>query len=46
MEAKINNIANTECSNRWASVSGASIFNSHICLYEEGKSACSVSVSL
>ncbi|XP_022328315.1 chymotrypsin-like serine proteinase [Crassostrea virginica] len=41
MEAKINNIANTECSNRWASVSGASIFNSHICLYEEGKSACS-----
>lgn len=43
MEAKMNNIANTECSNRWSGVSGASIFSSHICLYEEGKSACSVS---
>lgn len=41
MEAKMNNIANTECSNRWSGVSGASIFSSHICLYEEGKSACS-----
>ncbi|XP_062610356.1 polyserase-2-like [Saccostrea cucullata] len=41
MEAQIRNIGNTECANRWSGINGASIFSSHICLYEEGKSACS-----
>ena len=36
-------ISNSECYTRWASVGGATINNGHICIYEEGKSACSVS---
>ncbi|XP_056012616.1 fibrinolytic enzyme, isozyme C-like [Ostrea edulis] len=40
MEAKMTNIANTECQNLWTSVNGAAIYDTHICPYEEFKSAC------
>ncbi|CAC5355635.1 Chymotrypsin-like serine proteinase [Mytilus coruscus] len=34
-------ISNSECTTRWASVSGATINSGHICIHETGKSACS-----
>jgi hypothetical protein len=43
MEAKMTNIANTECASRWSSVNGATIYNTHICPFEQYKSACNVS---
>jgi hypothetical protein len=37
-------IGNSECYTRWSSVSGATINDGHICIYQSGKSACSVSI--
>jgi hypothetical protein len=37
------NIANTECINLWSGISGATIHDTHICPFEEYKSACNVS---
>ncbi|CAC5367331.1 Trypsin beta,Trypsin delta/gamma-like protein CG30031,Trypsin alpha,Chymotrypsin-like serine proteinase [Mytilus coruscus] len=34
-------ISNSECSTRWASVTGAAINDGNICILESGKSACS-----
>lgn len=36
-------ISNSECSSRWFFIPGASINAGHICVYQSGKSACSVS---
>lgn len=36
-------IDNGNCADQWRAVSGASIFDTHICLQAEGKSACNVS---
>ena len=35
-------IYNSECTNRWSSVSGVAINDQHICIFEEPKSACNV----
>ncbi|XP_060064685.1 elastase-1-like [Ylistrum balloti] len=40
MEVNIDVISNTQCSLRWFLVSGASIFNTHICLFETNKASC------
>lgn len=36
-------IDNGNCADQWRAVSGASIFDTHICIEAEGKSACNVS---
>ncbi|XP_061170067.1 fibrinolytic enzyme, isozyme C-like [Saccostrea echinata] len=40
MEARMDVIGNGDCANQWRDISGASIFDTHICLQAEGKSAC------
>nr|XP_022327667.1 LOW QUALITY PROTEIN: fibrinolytic enzyme, isozyme C-like [Crassostrea virginica] len=40
MEARMDVIDNGNCADQWRAVSGASIFDTHICLQAEGKSAC------
>lgn len=36
-------IDNGNCADQWRAVSGASIFDTHICIEAEGRSACNVS---
>lgn len=48
-KVNITKITNNRCSQLWQSVTGASIFDSHICFFDEvgqDKSACNVSVFL
>ncbi|OWF42704.1 elastase-1-like [Mizuhopecten yessoensis] len=40
MEVNIDVITNSDCSRLWRRVSGASIFNTHICLFEKNKGSC------
>ena len=39
-------ISNWDCSQKWVNVSGAAINDGHICFFEEGKSACNVSINI
>lgn len=43
MEAQMDVIDNGNCADQWRAVSGASIFDTHICIEAEGRSACNVS---
>ncbi|XP_033761350.1 LOW QUALITY PROTEIN: fibrinolytic enzyme, isozyme C-like [Pecten maximus] len=40
MEARMDVISNGECEQRWSPVTGASIYDTHICIEADGKSAC------
>ncbi|XP_011413121.1 fibrinolytic enzyme, isozyme C [Magallana gigas] len=40
MEAQMDVIDNGNCADQWRAVSGASIFDTHICIEAEGRSAC------
>ncbi|OWF43505.1 fibrinolytic enzyme, isozyme C-like [Mizuhopecten yessoensis] len=41
MEARMEVISNGDCEQSWSQVSGASIYDTHICIEAQGKSACS-----
>ncbi|KAJ8306433.1 hypothetical protein KUTeg_016978, partial [Tegillarca granosa] len=40
-EARMSTISNSECTSKWSEISGATIYDHHICLLEDQISACS-----